>query len=61
MAYAAVFPEPVRARAKMSFPLSARGIAAFCIGNASIQPSLAIACSTYTIQKAHKNKGMCGT
>ena len=43
IAYAAVFPEPVRARARMSLPCIAKGIVFSCIGNGLCQPSLAIA------------------
>ena len=50
MAYAAVFPDPVRARARMSLPCKANGIAFSCIGNGLCQPSLATA---YKQQRKH--------
>jgi len=40
MAYAAVLPEPVRARARISLPCKANGIVLSCIGNGCCQPSL---------------------
>ena len=44
MAYAAVLPVPVRARAKISLPSKASGIAFSCMSVGSAQPSFAIAC-----------------
>jgi len=43
IAYAAVFPDPVRARARMSLPCNANGIVFSCIGSGFCQPSLATA------------------
>jgi len=48
MAYAAVLPEPVRARTRMSLPCNANGIACSCIGNGFCQPSEATACKQQT-------------
>jgi len=50
MAYAPVFPDPVRARASISLPCKANGIAFSCIGNGICQPSRATA---YTEQRLH--------
>ena len=49
MANAAVFPEPVRARARMSFPVRASGMAFSWMRVGFSQPWWAIACNIYSL------------